>query len=158
MSYDPASASAVIDAEDQTAGVTVVNTFESASLVVVKTVIGAGVPQFSSGPFVFDVGCDFDGATDVFSATVTIAGSADGSTVESAPIDGLPVGATCTVTETDGPARERTSPRSPRRRRSQPTTSGTTVRVGFDNPFSAGTISVEKAVETSPGAGPRRRA
>ena len=121
VSYDPASASAVIDAEDRTAGVTVVNTFESASLVVVKTVIGAGVPQFSSGPFVFDVACDFDGAIDVFSTTVTIAGSADGSTVESDPIDGLPVGATCTVTETD--SGERTSPRSPRRRRSQPTTS-----------------------------------
>ena len=67
VSYDPASASAVIDAEDQTAEVTVVNTFESASLVVVKNVIGAGVPQFSSGPFVFDVACDFDGETDVFS-------------------------------------------------------------------------------------------
>ena len=113
VSYDPASASAVIDAEDQAAEVTVLNTFESASLVVVKDVIGAGVPQFSAGPFVFDVTCGFGGIDDVFSTTVTIAGSADGSTVESDPIDGLPVGATCTVTETD--SAELTSPPSPRR-------------------------------------------
>lgn len=151
VTYDPANADGtggevVVPPEEApivTVGIT--NTFSVGSLVIVKEVSGPGVPEFSGGPFTFDVTCDYLENTDVFSTTVEVPGSTDGTPVESDPVTGLPVGAVCTVTEIDNGGADETPP---------PVT--VTIEAGeeaevafanFDNPFSAGSISVVKVVD-----------
>lgn len=146
VTYDPPDGVVTIPADDTAlAEVTVTNTFEVGSLVVEKSVIGAGVPQFSDGPFVFDVVCAFNGDPDAFTTTVTVDGSSDGTPVRSDPVEGLPIGAECTVTETDDGGADFT-----------PLPVTVTIGVNppdnvtladFNNPFSAGTISVTKTVD-----------
>ena len=88
VTYDPPAPSTARAAQAQvpadgtlTATVTITNDFVTGSLVIEKTVSGPGAPAFSGGPFQFDVTCDYLGNEDVFSTTVVVAGSDDGSPV-----------------------------------------------------------------------------
>ena len=128
----------------QTVTVTVTNTFEVGSLVIRKEVTGSGVPAFSAGPFVFDVSCDYRGSTGVYTTTVTVPGSTDGSPVESDPITGLPVGAVCTVTETDAAGAD-TVP-APQTVAIEANDQANVTVVTVTNTFSARTIAVIKNV------------
>ncbi len=156
VTYDPAnedgtSGAVVVPPNPPVEGffgsVTVTNTYTTGSLVIEKTVSGPGAPEFSQGPFVFDVTCSYQGVEDVYSTTVTIPGSPDGTPVQSDPVTGLPIGAECTVTEVDsGGADIVTSPQSVTIAENE---QQNVNFVGVDNPFSAGTISVAKIVDGS---------
>ena len=89
--------------------ITITNELRGGGLAIVKELTGPGAPDLADGPFTFDTSCQFDGR-DIFTATTTLPGtdSAEDSPLRSKPFptgpDGLytlPVGAECTVTETD---------------------------------------------------------
>lgn len=103
------------------------------------------MPQFSGGPFEFEVSCDYNGVTGAYTASVTVPGSADGSTAQSEPVTGLPIGAECTVTESDSAGADFT-PLAESVAVAE-NDEGNVVAVTFLDPFSAGTISIEKAVD-----------
>ncbi|MER5863427.1 DUF5979 domain-containing protein [Kitasatospora sp. NPDC002040] len=81
--------------KEATATVIVTNEFAVGSLVVRKKVSGAGA-ALAKGPFRFAVSCDFNGRA----AVVTRELELTGPDRLSGQLDGLPVGALCTVTET----------------------------------------------------------
>ncbi|MGO4592198.1 DUF5979 domain-containing protein [Leifsonia sp. 2TAF2] len=85
------------------AQVTITNTFDTGSLVIDKKRIGDGVAKFGAGPFTMQVTCSYD-----VDGVVTPIALADGGKVVlskdngyTATIDGLIVGASCAVEETD---------------------------------------------------------
>jgi uncharacterized repeat protein (TIGR01451 family) len=151
VTYDPPNANGtaaevVVPANaDATVTVTATNTYEVGSLVIRKEVSGPGVPALSGGPFVFDVTCGYNGADDVFSTSVTVEGSSDGSPVESQPVTGLPVGASCTVTETDSGRADSIPP--PQTVTIEANQEANVAFVTFSNVFSAGSISVVKRLD-----------
>jgi Domain of unknown function (DUF5979) len=53
--------------EDIIVTVSITNTFTTGSLVIEKEVSGPGAPDFTGGPFVFGVSCDYLGVEDVYS-------------------------------------------------------------------------------------------
>lgn len=121
---------------------TVTNTFEAGRLQVLKQVTGAGAP-LPAGPFVFDVDCTFEG-TEVPTETVTVTRPAGATEmVADVPLV-LPIGAVCTVTETDSGGADTTPP--------QVTVTivenaeDNTVRATFTNEFSAGTVALSKVL------------
>lgn len=145
VTFDPESGSVVVPADgDQEATVTATNDFPVGSLVVMKDVTGPGAPAFSAGPFTFDVTCSFNGEADVFSTSVTVAGPTDGEPATSDPVEGLPVGATCTITETDAGGADVTP--DPVEVTITDGEQGAVV-ASFVNPFSAGTVAVAKQVD-----------
>ena len=129
------------------ATVTVTNTYTTGSLVIRKEVSGPGAPAFSQGPFVFGVSCDYQGVEDVYSVAVVVSGSPDGTPVESDPVTGLPIGAVCTVTEIDSGGADIVTP--PQTVTIEENEQANVAFVGVNNPFSAGTVSVVKAVDGS---------
>jgi uncharacterized repeat protein (TIGR01451 family) len=129
--------------------VSATNTFTTGSLVIEKEVSGPGVPAFSQGPFVFGVSCDYQGVEDVYSVAVVVPGSEDGTPVQSEPVTGLPIGATCTVTEIDNGGADIVSP--PQTVTIEENEEANVSFVGVNNPFSAGTIAVAKVVEGAAG-------
>jgi hypothetical protein len=155
VTYDPPNANGTAGVvtvppqkppDDEVFGtVSVTNTFTTGSLVIEKTVSGPGAPAFSQGPFVFDVTCDYLAEEDVFSTTVTVEGSADGSPVESEPVTGLPIGAECTVTEIDNGGADLVTP--PQTVTIEANEQANVAFVGVNNPFSAGSIAVVKQVD-----------
>lgn len=100
VKVSPSSATVGADAP---AKITITNTFDTASLVVDKVRIGAGVAEFGAGPFTVDVACTYlkDGkVTDIDlgeNARFRL-GEKNGW---SKTIDNLIVGATCSVEEAD---------------------------------------------------------
>ncbi|WP_035795014.1 DUF5979 domain-containing protein [Kitasatospora mediocidica] len=78
------------------ATVIITNDFPVGALSVTKKLTGAGAPQ-AGGPFRFRVSCDFNGRSAVLTRDVELT-APDHLTGR---LDGLPVGALCTVTETD---------------------------------------------------------
>ncbi len=90
-----------------TSTVAITNQFDTASLVIIKERVGAGASRFGDGPFEMSVSCEYErdgtwvpidlGAD----ATQTLAANADPDLDFRATIDGLLVGAVCTVAETD---------------------------------------------------------
>jgi hypothetical protein len=155
VTYDPATPSgdagvATVPPEPPPDGgvvgtVSVTNTFTTGSLIIEKEVSGPGVPAFSQGPFVFGVSCDYQGVEDVFSVAVVVPGSTDGSTVQSEPVTGLPIGAVCTVTEIDNGGADIVTP--PQTVTIEENEQANVAFVGVNNPFSAGSVSVVKAVD-----------
>ena len=153
--YDPATPSGdagytVVPAQQPSDGtivgsVSVTNTYSTGSLVIQKTVSGPGVPTYSHGPFVFDVSCDDRGVADVYSTTRTIIGSADGSPVRSEAVTGLPIGATCTVTETDNGGATSPLP-SPQTVTIVADAQSDVAFVTVDNRFAVGSIQLTKVV------------
>lgn len=101
VSVSPATVTVGSD-PDEPEAVTVTNDVHTASLTVRKQLGGAGADSFGDGPFSFGVTCTLAGAGEVFHDTATVA-RPDGSSatsLTSAPLGPVPVGAVCTVTET----------------------------------------------------------
>lgn len=151
VTYEPANddgtAGVVVVPSEEGAAVTlgVANAFATGSLVITKLVSGPGAPEFSTGPFVFGVSCDYLEQTDVFAVAVVVEGSEDGSPVESDPVTGLPIGAVCTVTEIDGGGADVLP--DPVTVVIEADEQAEVVLVSFTNPFSAGTVAVAKTVD-----------
>ena len=133
-----------LDDEDGEFALTVTNTFEVGSLKIAKRVEGAGAGIAQTGrTYTFTVACVFNGR-DVPVQTVTLTDDGSG-TLASEEITGLPVGATCTVTETSAGGAD-TTPQP-----LQVVIDGdpeTVQEVGpFVNEFSAGTLDIAKALD-----------
>ncbi|MCA5894205.1 DUF5979 domain-containing protein [Isoptericola sp. NEAU-Y5] len=81
---------------DETAEVVVTNTFDVGTVEVVKELAGLGA-LYGPGPFEVELACTYDGVE------LTVPGGATREFTQGDPAvyDGLPVGAECTVTETD---------------------------------------------------------
>lgn len=123
-----------------TFGIEVTNTFEAGSLRIEKRLTGAG-SELPDGPFVFTTECTFEGR-DIGPFTTTL--ERDGDKTElSAVVDALlPVGASCTVTETDSGGADSTP--EPVTVKIAKNDDDNTVQATFVNEFSAGMVSVAK--------------
>ncbi|GAA5033110.1 hypothetical protein GCM10025738_16160 [Microbacterium fluvii] len=111
--YDPpspsgASSDAVLVDPDDPPTITVTNTYRAGGLQIVKRITGSGATA-ATGPFVFSVVCAFDGDPAAFSESVTLR-PAGSLTISSDVIEPLPVGAECTVAETDDGGADQTPP------------------------------------------------
>lgn len=131
--------------EGDPVSVTVTNDYRLGGFEIAKTVSGPGA-GFSEGvDFEFDYLCTYDGAT-VGEGTLTVAGDGTSGPLTSATVTGLPVGAECTVTETDaGGADALPDPVTV----TIPDEADGIAQVAtaeVDNRFSAGTVSVTKAL------------
>ncbi|MDH6181893.1 hypothetical protein M2152_002075 [Microbacteriaceae bacterium SG_E_30_P1] len=88
-----------IDEADEVFTLSVENVFSDGSLVIRKSLSGAGVVPFAGDEFVFDVTCTFEGDT-VYDEEVTLTRDGESTTISSETITGIPVGSECTITET----------------------------------------------------------
>ncbi|GAA4739923.1 hypothetical protein GCM10023350_25420 [Nocardioides endophyticus] len=122
---------------------TVTNTFEEGHLQIRKLVAGTGA-SLPDGPFEYDVACTFEG-TAIAPVTVTISRPA-GETELTADVPlSLPVGAECTVTETDDGGADATP--APVTVTIVENADDNTVAATFTNEFSAGTVALRKALD-----------
>ncbi|AUG75304.1 hypothetical protein CFP65_0330 [Kitasatospora sp. MMS16-BH015] len=87
------------------ATVIVTNEFATGSLRIAKKLTGPG-GALATGPFRFAVDCEFNGRTGVVTHTLDLTGP-DHLTGQ---LDGLPVGALCTVTETEAGGADQPAP------------------------------------------------
>lgn len=133
-----------LDDEDGEFALTVTNTFEVGSLKIAKRVEGAGAGIAQTGrTYTFTVACVFNGR-DVPVQTVTLTDDGSG-TLTSEEITGLPVGATCTITETSAGGADTTPQPLQVVIDSDPET---VQEVGpFVNEFSAGTLDIAKSLD-----------
>ncbi|WP_162243342.1 DUF5979 domain-containing protein [Cellulomonas sp. Leaf334] len=146
-----------IDADGPVA-VVVTNTFDTGGITVDKAVDGAGADDYGTGPFEVSVACTYDGEP------VAIPGGSTRPLVPGQPVvyDELPVGARCSVTETqDGEATDTTmtvttAGQAPVESDGTsvdvvvpPVTGGqpTAVSVLVTNTFDDGAITVDKVVD-----------
>ncbi|MBT0993877.1 hypothetical protein KIN34_06200 [Cellulomonas sp. DKR-3] len=138
----------VIDDGTQAVAVTVTNEFRAGGLQVAKTVSGPGA-SLAAGPYVFDVVCAFAGDDAAWSGSLTVEGVPDeDGRLLSDVVEPLPVGAQCTVTETeDGGADATPDPVTVTIPDVDDEGVATVEVVGVDNPFSAGTVAVTKVVD-----------
>lgn len=125
----------------------IVNEFRAGSLVVAKDFTGPGAVGLTAGPFTFSVVCSLDGRADAVTTEVVVTGDGSGSTLYSEPVDGLPVGAECVVSET-GTGGADTTP-APVTVTIPDVVEGLeqTVVAGFTNVFSAATLDLTKLVD-----------
>ncbi len=130
--------------------VRITNDYPLGSLELTRELTGSGA-QFATGPFTFDVACTFLGTQTVTEQVILTAPDE-----LSASVEGINVGAECTITEqepyggADGPATF--SPEGP-----YVITSAEDgpVQVTATNEFTAGALVIEKVVENAePDAGP----
>jgi hypothetical protein len=112
-------------------------------LVIVKDLTGVGVAN-AAGPFEFSVECTYLDQG-VYSGTVSLERTGDDTTLRGDRIGGIPVGASCVVTETDSGGADTTP--APVTVVIVTNSDDNTVIVGIVNEFSAGTISVAKILD-----------
>lgn len=142
VEIDPAGGVEILPDGPAEFTVTVDNEYAAGALVVEKTLSGVGAPAFAAGPFEFAVSCLFNDAS-VLEETVTLERSEDEDTLTSQVFAPLPVGAACTVTETDAGGADATA---------DPVTVEITddvtdpVVAAVENEFSAGVLEVGKQV------------
>lgn len=131
-----------LDDIDGEFAITVTNTFAAGSFKILKEVVGSGA-SLAGGDYEFAIECTFNGSNEpVFQETVRLQG--EGSSLESENIDGLPVGAACTITETESGGADETPDPVQIVIDNDPDT----VQIaGFVNEFSAGTIEVQKKID-----------
>jgi hypothetical protein len=131
---------------EQPAKVTITNDFRTGALVLNWAVRGVGT-QFA-GPATFSVDCTLDGATGwAFHQEVTLDPSdvqglraLDASTVASATFAPIPVGARCSVTQTDAKGADRLSD-------IVVATGAVTLQAEVVNEYSAGTLTITKQLK-----------
>lgn len=127
---------------DTTVSVTVTNTYDAGSFVIVKDLDGVGA-MVARGPFTFAISCTFNGETFTPDpATVSLEVEPGEEQLTSDPIDGLPVGADCTVTETD--AGNAVKPAKPVEVTVTEGSAETPVLAELTNRFGAGILVLEK--------------
>lgn len=120
------------------------NATTTGGLQIVKTLAGPGVEAFGAGPFAFEVVCTLD-STEVLRQTVTLTPAAGATTVSSEAIAGIPLGASCTVTETDDGGADATP--SPVQVVVIANDDDNTVTADLTNRFSLATLVVEKTLD-----------
>lgn len=125
--------------------IVVTNTFAAGYLQIMKQVEGVG-KTLSKGSFTFDVACDFNGKEDVFTKEVKLDDDGSG-TLSSDVLGPLPVGAVCTVTESDNGGADETA--APVELTITEEAQDAPQIAGFLNEFSAGELSLTKTVEAS---------
>lgn len=143
---DPDSSAEVNTGPVQPAVITITNEYRAGDLQIAKAIDGPGA-ALATRPFVFDVTCAFNGDPAAFETTVTLTPAAGATSLTSDVIGPLPVGAVCTVTETDSGGADVTPP---------PVTVtipdvdsdgvAQVVVAGFVNPFSAAQLQVTKVL------------
>lgn len=127
--------------------VTVTNDFRVGGLNVRKLVIGPGAPTFGTGPFDFAVSCTYEGEN-VHRSILTVSGDGTRGPLISDTIEGLPVGAECTVVEVvDGHADEAAPPVTVTIPDEDENGVAQVVTAGFVNRFSAAGITLTKQVD-----------
>ncbi|MFF2388293.1 DUF5979 domain-containing protein [Agromyces sp. NPDC058104] len=125
--------------------VTVTNDYRLGGFEIAKTVSGPGA-GFSEGvDFEFDYLCTYDGAT-VGEGTLTVAGDGTAGPLTSEAVTGLPVGAECTVTETDAGGADALPEPVVVTIPDEVDGNAQVTTAEVDNRFSAGTVSVTKAL------------
>ncbi|WP_210648822.1 DUF5979 domain-containing protein [Nocardioides sp. SYSU D00065] len=120
----------------------VVNTFEQAHLQILKRITGAGA-SLPAGPFRYEVACTFEGTAIAPVAVEIPRSGADTELVADVPAV-LPVGAVCTVSETDDGGADATP--APVTVTLVENADDNTVRATFTNEFSAATLSLAKTL------------
>ncbi len=120
------------------------NATTAGSLVINKTITGPGLEEFGGGPFEFDVVCTFD-SVEVYNDTVTLTPTGVATTVTSEPISGLPLGSSCTVTETDAAGADTTP--APVTVQIVDNDQQNTVIAEITNAFSVGYLELSKVLE-----------
>lgn len=143
---DPDSSANVNPGTEQPGVIAVTNEFRAGGLQIAKAIDGPGA-ALATRPFVFDVTCAFNGEPAAFTTTVTVTPDGTASSLTSDVIEPLPVGAVCTVAETDSGGADVTP---------QPVTvtipdvdedgAAQVVVAGFVNPFSAAQLQVTKVL------------
>lgn len=128
------------------AAVDVTNRFDAGALVINKRLAGVGVSANPDGTYVFRVACAFNGVNDVFVKDVSLIAHDGATALTSDAITGLPLGAVCTVTETDNGGADSTPPPVTVTIAAD-TTTGNTATVGFVNDYSAGVVELTKNVK-----------
>jgi hypothetical protein len=151
VTYDPAGptddrSGAVTTESGEQAEIGVTNQFRAGGLSIAKELAGPGAPSLSDGPFTFAVACSFDGEDDVFTKNVTLTGDGEDTLLTSEPITGLPVGAECTVTETDNGGADNTPAPVTVTIPDEVEGDAQVVVAGLTNVFSAGTLSLSKVL------------
>lgn len=76
------------------------NATTTGSLVIQKLITGPGTEEFGSGPFTFDILCMF-GDLEVYNGDMTITPAPGETAIWGDLISVLPLGTSCTITETD---------------------------------------------------------
>lgn len=142
-SVSPAAGVLVVPGATQPLTLAVVNTFEQAHLEILKRVTGAG-GSLAGGPFEYAVGCTFEGAT-LGPVTVSVPRPSGATEMVAAVPLLLPVGAVCTVTETDDGGADATP--APVTVTLVENADDNTVRATFTNEFSAGTVTLAKELD-----------
>jgi uncharacterized repeat protein (TIGR01451 family) len=154
---DPAAVVITGPAPDEALGAVtavVTNTFHTGGLDVVKERIGDGVEEFGAGPFGILVSCTWvkDGTT----LTIPLADGGVLSLTEengfAAGIDGIIVGASCTVEETDAGLAVESSLAPADGTVTIADAASDRATVVVTNRFDIGQLSIEKTVETSTAA------
>ncbi len=139
---DPAAGLLVTPGAAGALTLSVTNTFERGQLQIRKLVTGSGA-TLPTGPFAYDVACTFEGvAIDPVTVTVPRAAGAT-ELVADVPLL-LPIGAECTVTETDDGGADATP--APVTVTIVENADDNTVRATFTNEYSAGTVALTKAL------------
>ncbi len=125
----------------------ITNDYRAGGLQIAKAIDGPG-GALATNPFVFDVTCAFNGNPTAYQGTVTLTPDGTTDSLTSEVIEPLPVGAVCTVTETDSGGADVTPP---------PVTVtipdvdeqgvAQVVVAGLVNPFSAAQIQVTKVLD-----------
>lgn len=132
-----------LDSESGDFKITVTNTFDLGKIRLYKDVAGAGqeAGMTEGNVYRFDVVCAFNGKADAFvQRGVEIVD--DGSGQMFTEIEGVPVGAECTISEVDNGGADDTPPAETRVIASKETT----VWFCLENVFSAGTLEASKAL------------
>ena len=126
--------------------VAVLNEFRVGGFSIAKSVEGSGVPKFSDGPFGFAYTCTFEGQT-VGEGDLDITGDGTAGPFVSAVIGDLPVGAECVVSETADGGADSAAPDVTVTIPDARDGVAQNVSAEFVNRFTAGRISVTKAIE-----------
>ncbi|WP_053382754.1 DUF5979 domain-containing protein [Leucobacter celer] len=140
VAIDP-SDGLTLDVEDGEFTLTVTNTFDAGQFKIRKEVRGVGGDLGTDGrEFTFAVTCSFNGEDGVFETTIALADDGSG-VLTSEPITGLPVGASCTITETDSGGADETPAPVQLVIEQDPQTEQI---AGFVNEYSAGAVQALK--------------
>lgn len=137
------------------AQVTIANTFDTGSLVVIKKRTGAGAAAFGAGPFTVSVECTYDADGTVVPIDLGDQASLvlDASNDYTATVSGLILGADCLVRETDR-GLATASATDPADGRVTITDAATPAIVTITNTFDVGHLSIAKTADrtsVSPG-------
>ncbi len=137
---DPADGVLIVAGSQAGLAIKVTNTFDRGTLQIKKLLDGAGV-DLTAGPYEFSTECTFEGTS--FGPFPTVIVRNGDATELTGTVDAvLPIGASCTVTETGNGGADETP--DPVTVLISENADDNTVVATFTNEFSAGIVSLEK--------------